>query len=71
MKRICLLILRFYSLEETIQTRDGPLKKVGGGGRRGAKVKKFINKKMHSYGFLPKRIFPRRICAGKTITDQL
>ena len=28
-----------------------------------------INKKIHSYGFLPKKIFLRRICAGKTIAD--
>ena len=40
MKRICLLILRFYSLEETIQTRDGPLKKVMGGGGGGGGLEK-------------------------------
>ena len=44
----------------------------GGGGGGGSKSQKnFINKKMHSYGFLPKRIFPRRICADKTITSTM
>ena len=70
---ICLIWLKDFEICLLFILRDGPLEKWWWGGW-GQSQKTFsqeiINKKTHSYGCWPKKICPRRICVGKTITDQ-